>query len=220
MEFLCCPPSVSSHLDVCSAGHDGQTLNFIPDPLCGLWLPARLCHSHGPLYPQKRGRVGSSKIPYSSSLSFSISALSIRNSSPKIWIFCHHIMTNMFKPVWFSFFGGRQKKIFWFCFTIQLKLFCRRKLYFLVWNVYLLMWVPPWDQPNQQYSPLKSVLTDPQMNLWWSLWCLWNNFPFGLTSPSPFILLSFRDHICWPILVHFQVQLNPDKIKCLNFFLD
>lgn len=62
VEFLCCSPSLSSHLDVCSAGYDGQTFHFIPDPLCRLWLPAGLCNSHGPLYPQKRGRLG----PFSS----------------------------------------------------------------------------------------------------------------------------------------------------------
>lgn len=78
VEFLCCAPSVSAHLDVCGAGHDGQTLHFIPDPLRSLWFSARLCHSHGPLYPQKRGRAGSIQIPnYSSAFQQTISIISI-----------------------------------------------------------------------------------------------------------------------------------------------
>lgn len=79
VEFLCCAPSVSAHLDVCGAGHDGQALHFIPDPLRSLRLSARLCHSHGPLYPQKRGRTGTIQIPiYSSAFQQTILIISTK----------------------------------------------------------------------------------------------------------------------------------------------
>lgn len=56
VEFLCCPTSAGVDLDVCSAGHDRQTLHPVSDPLCRVWLTAGFCDCDGALYPEERGR--------------------------------------------------------------------------------------------------------------------------------------------------------------------
>uniref|UniRef100_A0A8K9Y664 Adhesion G protein-coupled receptor B3 n=1 Tax=Oncorhynchus mykiss TaxID=8022 RepID=A0A8K9Y664_ONCMY len=56
VEFLCGSASAGSDLDVCGAGHDRQALHPISDPLLCLRLVAGLCHRHGALYPEERGK--------------------------------------------------------------------------------------------------------------------------------------------------------------------